>query len=408
MAWNLIACLSRHCTLTVLTSAQNRPAIERALEEQPLEKVTFCYVDLPVRWRALQRYQGGIQLFAYLWQWKAYFVARRLHKKAAFHLFHHMTYENDWMASITGALLPVAYVRGPGGGAHRIPRAFLRAFPLRGRLAERLRVWGQWVFRHDPFFVAGQRRAVKLLVGNKEAYDAVPRGWREKTRILPLNGVSARDLAIAATGTTSQGRKFRALCAGRLARIKAFDLAINAFKTFCDRCERTNLRGEPQLVIVGQGPELANLQKLVSQLGLQDRTEFRPWVPRDVLLKQMAECDVFLFPSVRDGGGLVVVEAMAAGKPVLCLDMGGPGLHVNDECGIKVKPTSPEEAVSGLAAGLERLYRDPQLCEQMGRAARSRAEGVYRWDRLADEILQVYRQALGEEAAVQEAPTCCP
>ncbi len=73
------------------------------------------------------------------------------------------------MASIIGALLPVPYVRGPGGGAHRIPKPFLKGFRLGSRLAEFRRSFGQWVFRHDPFFALSQHRARMILACNREA-----------------------------------------------------------------------------------------------------------------------------------------------------------------------------------------------------------------------------------------------
>jgi glycosyltransferase involved in cell wall biosynthesis len=109
----------------------------------------------------------------------------------------------------------------------------------------------------------------------------------------------------------------------------------------------------------------------------------------------MRSCDVFLFASLRDGGGLVVVEAMAAAKPVICMDLGGPGLHVTEECGIKVPAHSPDEAIELMAQALERLYQNIELRVKMGQAARTRAERVYSWDQLGERLLQIYKEVLG-------------
>jgi glycosyltransferase involved in cell wall biosynthesis len=110
-------------------------------------------------------------------------------------------------------------------------------------------------------------------------------------------------------------------------------------------------------------------------------------------------CDVFLFASLRDGGGLVVVEAMAAGKPVVCFDLGGPGLHVNEDCGFKVPARDPEQGVRDMAAALEKLARDRNLRARMGRAAFERARQVYDWDRVAERIIQAYEKTLGVSAS---------
>ena len=387
MAWNLIKRLGRVHRLWVLTAAQNREALEAALKKEPLPNVEFVYVDLPGWLHALLQHQGGIQFYAYVWQWKAYLVARKLHRQVRFDAFHHLSYDNDWMASFIGALLPVPYVRGPCGGAHRIPGAFLKEFPLASRLAERGREKGQWLFRHDPFFVISQRRAKAILVGNREAWEALPRPCRQKACIVSVNGVSL-ELMASAQPSPSRGAGFHVLSAGRLVRIKGFDLAIRAFGRFAQQ------RPDVQFTIVGEGPERLRLQGLARTLGIERQVRFEGWMAQQQLITKMASCDVFLFPSLRDGGGLVVVEAMAAEKAVVCLDLGGPGLHVTDQCGIKVTPNSPQQAVIDMAAALERLYNDREVRVRMGQAARQRIEEVYDWDRVSERVLEMYRVAL--------------
>ena len=58
--------------------------------------------------------------------------------------------------------------------------------------------------------------------------------------------------------------------------------------------------------------------------------------PRQNLLALLRQGDTFLFRSLRDGGGAVVMEAIAAGKPIFCMDLAGPGVHVTEDCGIKI------------------------------------------------------------------------
>jgi len=91
----------------------------------------------------------------------------------------------------------------------------------------------------------------------------------------------------------------------------------------------------------------------------------------------------------------VVIEAMAAGKPVICMDLAGPGMHVTEECGIKIPASSPLETMELIAQALERLYRDPELRGRMGEAARRRAEQLYTWDHLGERLQQIYEEALG-------------
>ena len=392
LGWNLVKQLARFHDVVVLTSTPNRASIESAIQQEPLPTVQFHYFDLPSWMAFLLDIQGGIQLCAYLWQMKAYFVAKRLHRELPFDVFHHITYANDWMASFIGALLPVPYIRGPGGGAHRTPRKMLAEYSLGGRIWEQLRAAGQWIFRHDPFFVASQRRARALLVCNREALEAMPQKWRAKTSLFPVNGVSSEDLKRFPSVHTRNGA-FRVLTAGKLLRIKGNALALRAFRQFAAR------HSDAQLVIVGNGPELSELRRLAGNLEQTRQVRFEDWMTRKELRCQMSASDVFLFPSLRDGGGAVVVEAMAAGKPVVCLDLAGPGLHVTPECGIKITPSSPENTVREMAATLERLYQDKELRRRMGQAARKRGEECYHWDRLGEHLQEIYQKTFAEVAS---------
>jgi glycosyltransferase involved in cell wall biosynthesis len=395
--------LARFHDVWVLTHSHNRAAIEKGLQQNGSSHLHFCYLSLPGLLERLKSVQGGIQFYAYLWQLQAYFVARRLHRQVGFDLFHHATYANDWMASFIGAFLPVPYLRGPGGGAQRTPKTFLREYPFSARIWERFRSFGQWVLRRDPFFVRGQHRARVLLLCNREAVEAVPARLRHKVQLFPVNGIAAEDLRIfgAENGDGNQAAKpsldgkgfpegvFHVLSAGKLLSLKGYGLAIKAFSPFAKR------HPDGTFTIVGDGPERAYLQRLVQHLGLERQVNLERWMPRQELLVLMRHCDTFLFPSFRDGGGAVVVEAMAAGKPVICMDLAGPGVHVTEECGIKIPAHSPLETTELIAQALERLYRNPELRVRMGEAARRRAEQMYTWDHLGERLQQIYEEVLG-------------
>lgn len=387
LGWNIVKQLARFHQVFVLTHSQNHSDIEKVLQREPLENIKFYYLDLPL-FNFLQRIQGGIQLYAYLWQIKAYFLAKKLHQKFHFDVFHHLTYANDWMASFIGALLSIPYIRGPGGGAHRVPKKFLADFSLINRLSQTFRNFGQWLFRHDPFFILGQKRAKAILVCNRESLEAMPKKWQQKTYLFPVNGISQEDLVLLKSKEENPKNEFLILSAGKLLQFKGFDLAIKAFKIFADKFPKT------KLIIVGDGPELPHLKDLVFKLNLAERVEFKSWMPREKFLIELTSCDLFLFPSLRDGGGQVVVEAMAAQKPVICFDIGGPGFHINEKWGIKIKPLFPQQAIEEIAKALEKLYLDKELRKRLRKAAGERAEKDYHWDRLGEKLFQIYQEVL--------------
>jgi len=353
--------------------------------------VTFHYVALPGQFEwCVRHHRGPIQLYAYAWQVWAAMVALRLHQQHRFDLFHHATYANDWMASHTGALLPVPYVRGPGGGAHRMPKELMVDYPLRGRFWEWLRSKGQWLYRHDPFFRLGHERARAILVCNREALDNLPPKWRRKAELFPVNGISQEDLRIIDRVAPRHSRNgtLRILTAGSLLPLKRFDLAICAFARFAAS------HGNAVLNVAGDGPEREHLQRLAAKTGVRERVRFLGHLARPKLLERMAWSDIFLFTSTRDGGGAVVVEAMAAGLPVVCIDVAGPGAHVGPGCGLKVAPQIPRITISGLAESLSSLAADDWRRAAMARRSRERAQREYHWDRLGERLAGIYERAL--------------
>jgi glycosyltransferase involved in cell wall biosynthesis len=393
LGWNLIQQISKHHDLWVITQAEDREAIEWQIQVQGITGINFEFVDLPSWLKPFLKIQGGHQIYNYLWQVRTYFTARRLHKRLNFDLFHHVTYANDWMASYIGALLPVPYVRGPGGGAQRTPPSLMNEYTVKGRFWERVRTIGQWFFRHDPFFIAGQRRASAILLCNKDSMAAIPARWTSKVHLYPVSGVPLDDLPLAKNVDSSSGdsptdNAFEVITAGSLIRVKGFGLTLKAFKEFCDK------HPDSKLTIVGAGPERPRIEELIHSFNLEDKVILTGAMPRLELMKKMASSSVMLFTSLRDGGGTVVIEAMSVGTPVVCLDSGGPGLHVTEECGIKIEPSTPEATTTALADALESLYSDPKLRMALGQAAHEKAAKMYAWERLGERLMKIYNHVL--------------
>lgn len=389
LGWRMVQQLDRRCDLTVLASGRHRASIEQRLEEDPLPGTDFVYVALPPALSPLRSFQGGIQLHAYLWQIQALRTARRLHRSRPFDLYHHLTYANDWMASYVGAFLDVPYVRGPGGGAQAVPPELLPRYGPRFRTAQWLRTAMQRVLRMDPVYIQSQERAARILVCTEESMEVLRPSWRDKARYFPVNGITREELVDAPDD--EEGRDgFRVVTAGKLLPHKGFDLAVEAFARFAEDAP------DSELVLLGDGPERGRLEALARRHGIDDRVEIRGWTPHPEVLEAIRDADVCLFPSLRDGGGSVVVEAMASATPVVCLDLAGPGLHVREDCGVKAPPGPGPRVVADLADALERLREDPALRRSMAKSAWNRARKEYLWELLGERMAGIYREVLAE------------
>jgi phosphatidyl-myo-inositol alpha-mannosyltransferase len=199
-------------------------------------------------------------------------------------------------------------------------------------------------------------------------------------RVIP-NGVDVDRWAEADPADLGPGRKL--LFVGRLDARKGFPVAVGAF----ERLARGH--GDLRLIVVGDGPERAALDTLPTLL--RARVTMLGSVPNSELPPIHAGCDAYLGPST--GGesfGIVVVEAMAAGLPVIVSDTPGYDEVVHDGVdGLLVPPGDP----GALAAAVRRVLDDPTLAETLAAAGRERAAD-FAWPGVLDQVEQAYRDAL--------------
>lgn len=208
----------------------------------------------------------------------------------------------------------------------------------------------------------------------------------QKSKSFFKNGISVSKYINKAKIPDSSGI-LTVLSVGRFIYFKGFSLTIKAFAKFSQLFPNT------KLVLVGHGAERKRLEKLVLKNGIKDKVEFRGWLPRDEVLNLMQKADIFIFPSY-EGGGMVVVEAMAMGKPIVCLDIGGPGETVTNESGIKVKVQKLDQIIQDLSDALFRLASYPDLRYEMGIKARERIVENYDWDKKGQQIEEIYKLIL--------------
>jgi glycosyltransferase involved in cell wall biosynthesis len=168
---------------------------------------------------------------------------------------------------------------------------------------------------------------------------------------------------------------FRLVSLGDLLHLKGFELGLRAFAQFQKQFPQS------EYWLMGEGPERQRLQKIARTLGVEKSVKFWGRIPRAEVLEKLADCDVLVHPSLHDSGGWVCLEAMAAGRPVICLDIGGPGLQVTAETGVKVKAISPKQAIDEMAAAMAQLAKNPELKNRMGEAGRVRVREIFAWEK---------------------------
>ena len=186
------------------------------------------------------------------------------------------------------------------------------------------------------------------------------------------------------------------LFAGRIERLKGIDALFRAIAMLRER--RTDWDwGKVRVAVIGGDPsaagqqaneEMARLHALRSALGLDDVIAFLGARDQDVLQYYYAAAEVLVMPSHYESFGMVALEAMACGTPVIASDVGGLSVLVqHNKTGLRVRANDPAE----LARAIERLLDDDALRRRMGHAAACYAEG-YSWQKVVDLLLGVYNE----------------
>ena len=172
---------------------------------------------------------------------------------------------------------------------------------------------------------------------------------------------------------------------GRHVPQKGFDVPIDAFARLPALPD-----GPVDLVIAGEGSESDSLRDQADRLGVGPRTHLVGRTSRDETAAWLRGAAAFALPSRHEPFGIVNLEAMAAGTPVIASAVGGvPEFVDNDVSGLLVEPGNPGQLAQALAS----VLTEPALRERLA-AAGSRQAERFRWDRLVDEYLDVYRDAM--------------
>lgn len=387
--WNWVQQMARFHEVWLVTRSNNRERIEK----DPFAKnanVHWIYYDLPKALRFWKRGSRGIQLYYYLWQVGSYFAVRRLHRQNRFDLLHHVTLVKYWTPSFLG-FLDAPAIFGPVGGGESAPASFYRTLGFRGRWFERLRDLSRFLMEHDPLTRAAVRRMAAVFATTDQTLERLQKMRAPNVSVRMSFAMTPAEIAEFAALPPKPDGPFRLISIGRLLPWKGFHLGLQAFAQFHRRCP------DSEFWIVNTGPDMDRLRRLAAELGVQDKVVFWGKLPTlaDVYAK-LAQSDVLVHPSLHDSFGNVCLEAMATGRPVICLDLGGPGMQITAECGFKVHPGSPEQAVAEMAAAMEALQRNPALRASMAEHGRRRVREFFVWDRKGKEMNRTYQETVSQ------------
>ena len=387
VGWNSVLEAARHHEVWAITRANNLPSIQRELAGCGPSNLRMVYHDLPSWCRWWKRGGKGTRLYYYLWQLSVYRVARRLHRTVQFDVTHHVTFASYWTPTLLPRI-PAPFLWGPVGGGESAPARFQRDTGWRGMVLEAVRSIARSCGERDPLVrTAARSCALALATTDQTAHRLRRLGARRVRTLSQLDLSAAEQSHLRKLGEAAPDEPVRFLSLGNLLHWKGFHLGLKAFAS-------ADLPGA-EYWVVGDGPDRTRLQRMARKLGIGGKVRFWGRLPRPDALRILGLCHVLVHPSLHDSGAWVCLEAMAAGKPVVCLDLGGPGAHVTAETGFKVRAGLPKQVVEDMASAMGRLAAQPALRARMGQAGSELVASAYARERRGELLAEIYREIAG-------------
>ena len=389
VGWNVASEVSKYHQVWVITRPdESKQVIEAELERNPNPNLHFIYFTLPF-WKDSLRWgqSGPMQLHYYFWQIQAYFVAKQLLQQIDFDLVHHVTFVKYSAPSFL-AFLPIPFIWGPVGGGESAPRTFWIDFSFKNKVYESLRWLWRSIGELDPFVRKTARRCTIAYVTTEDTAIRVRKMGASQVKIAAETAMSELDIQQLSQCPPPTANPVRFISIARLLHWKGFYLGMRAFA-------KSKL-SSAEYWILGEGPEHERLVSLASELGISKQVKLWGLLPRDEVLIKLGQSSVLVHPSLHDSGGWVCLEAMAAGRPVICLDLGGPAQQIVAETGIKVPAHHPEQAVEGIAQAMVHLAESPELRFQMGQAGQERVNNYYSWTAKGQYLAETYQKTVLE------------
>ena len=365
MAYKLSSALAGLSQATIIAHARDRAALQGWF---PSDQVVFAgsaglsrlcrrvgRTLFPTRWNIISMFELPDHV---VFDLHAFLKARQLVRRRRIDYALRINPVSFRVPSLLSHLRVPAFT-GPHNGGMEWPPGF-RYLEHEEHTGSKPRVLGDLLHR----LYRDAPRYAGIFVAHEWCAQTVPADARHLTVLVPENAVDGVQPASPHAGDAT-----RLLYVGRLTAFKSVDVAIRAL---------ARLPESVTLTVVGDGPQAGELQQLARDLGVADRCRFTGLVPHAQLGDHYGAAGVFVFPSVRESGGAVVLEAMAHGLPCIVADWGGPQLYAA-RGGLRLSVDSPQALEDDLVDKVQLLLAQPELGRALGEDGRASVDGDYVW-----------------------------
>jgi glycosyltransferase involved in cell wall biosynthesis len=396
--WSHSVAISRLCNAIVVTQIRNRKAfLDAGMQEgsdfeaidsewlaKPLYRVSQLLRKAGLGWTATTA-MASLAYYAFERALCRQFRDRLM--AGEFDLVHRITPLSPTVPSLFLSRLceraGIPLVIGPINGGVSWPKGFRSA----------LRAEGEWLsyirsaYKLLPGYARTLRTASAIVVGSRDTFQQVPQRHHSKCVYVAENAIDPHRFSLRSKAFS--GYPLKAAFVGRLVPYKGCDMMLEALAGLIRD-------GRVIVNVYGDGPERTKLEAFCKQRQIDSGVEFHGWVKHSELQVKLVENNLFVFPSIREFGGAVVLEAMALGVVPVIVRYGGPGELVNADAGLAIPMGPRSDIVQNICDVMTRIAENPGILDAMRDAGLERVGHHFTWDAKAQKIIEIYRWVLGK------------
>jgi len=367
VAWRFVQEWMKDHEVWLLTQAAPGPLkrIREFLQISHAKNLHLC--SFPNWSPDLETIEPYVNLYSALWQRTVILHARRLHKQHHFDLVHHVTFSRYWEGSSL-VDLGIPFLWGPLGAGESPPASLLEGLPIKSKLTCILRSFSKGVFECSPFLRKTARKASVAFATTQDTALRLKALGVRNTQLMPQIAFSEKRIQeLQDFCKIPELSPIHLLSVGRLLYWKGFHLGLHVAAELIKRGLKV------QYKIINDGPMRQFLQSLVNKLDIESNVEFLGRISRhEDVLSYVGHCHALLHPALHEGFGNICLEALAIGKPVVCLDIGGPATQVTTDCGYAASGSDVATAICQMADFIESLTMNMKTYIAYSNNAKSR------------------------------------
>lgn len=401
MGWHWIINLARFCDLFVISEGEYRTQVEAWLaedENHDIAKHLHFYwnpiggddIEECERIRKMCWNQGQWSFYYYYekWQKETAKIAKRIcceQKIDVLHQLNMIGFREPGFLWEVSRLLNIPLVWGPIDAKKSFPMAYAKDAPLKFRLfclAKNIITLFQLKYGKRIHLAADTASCIVSASSNSVC--SVQEYFRRKSPLINETGCYPSEKPIIKNFTS---QSFDVLWVGKVDFRKQLSMALESLVLLSDL-------KDVKLHIVGGG-SLKTYQQKAHQLGVSDRCVWYGAVSHNRVQELMQNSELFLFTSVAEGTPHVVMESLANGLPVICLDTCGQGDCVTDKVGIKLPLTNAKQSVVDFASAIRSLHEDRAKLDALSRNCKQRQQELS-WDVKVQSMVAIYNKVLTE------------